>query len=127
MSTIHLTLDLPLSDADRSMLTALASVGLGDLPPAPVTKAKATKPKPKAKPKPEPAPEPESPADPAEAPAEPEAKTGPSVDDAVARAAALLSEGKADEVKAALATLDISRVSQLKPSQVEAFLKELEA
>ena len=45
----------------------------------------------------------------------------------MARAASLLSEGRADAVKAALASLDINRVSQLKPSQVGAFLEALDA
>ena len=117
MTTITLALELPLSDHDRAVLSALATAGLGELPPAPVKKA------------PEPAPaEPETEA-PAEAPAEaPDKGTdGPTVDDAVARAASLLSEGRADAVKAALASLDINRVSQLKPSQVGAFLEALDA
>lgn len=132
MSTINLTFELPLTDADRAVLKALAETGLGELPPAPLragghtpkpqsvedVAAPKTKPAPKSKPKPEPA------------PAEPEpdkGEDGTSVEDAVARAATLLSEGKAGQVKAALSTLDISRVSQLKPSQVEAFLKELDS
>lgn len=109
---------------------------VGKAKPAPKAKAK---PAPKAKPEPvkdEPAPAKPEPVEAAPA-AEPEpAKDEPeqakdedgpgtSVDDAVARAAALLSEGKAEQVKAALAALDINRVSQLKPSQVEAFLNEL--
>ena len=152
MSTITLTIELPLSDRDRAVLSALATAGLGDLSPAPVKKAPepapAEAPAKKAPAKkapakkapapetaPEPAPEtaPEAPAE-TEAPApEPETEApakgtdGPTVDDAVARAAALLSEGRADAVKAALASLDINRVSQLKPSQVGAFLEALDA
>ena len=106
MPSITLTLELPLSDHDRAVLSALATAGLGELPPAPAKKA--------------PAPEPET-----EAPAK--GADGPTVDDAVARAASLLSEGRADAVKAALASLDINRVSQLKPSQVGAFLEALDA
>ena len=127
MSSMTLNLEFPLSDADRAVLSALATAGLGDLPPAPavkpaqVVKAPAKAPKEEA-----PAEKPKAPAKATkeEAPAE-KPKDGPTVEDAVARAAELLSEGKADSVKAALATLDISRVSQLKPSQVETFLKEL--
>lgn len=154
MSTITLTIELPLSDRDRAVLSALATAGLGDLPPAPfraggytpkpesveevgkakpAPKAKA-KPAPKAKPEPEPVkPEPVEAAPAAEPAPEPEPEPvedgtdGPTVDDAVARAAALLSEGRADTVKAALASLNINRVSQLKPSQVGAFLEALDA
>ena len=144
MPSITLTLELPLSDHDRAVLSALATAGLGDLPPAPVRAGGHTpkpesvedvaapkteaKPAPKAKAKPAPAKD-EAPAT-DEAPAKPEPvedAPGTSVDDAVARAAALLSEGKAEQVKAALASLDINRVSQLKPSQVGAFLEALDA
>ena len=150
MPSITLTLELPLSDHDRAVLSALATAGLGDLPPAPVRAGGHTpkpesvedvaapkteaKPAPKAKKAPAkkaPEPEPETPAEaPAPEPA-PEAPAkgtdGPTVDDAVARAASLLSEGRADAVKAALESLDINRVSQLKPSQVGAFLEALDA
>lgn len=139
MPSITLTLELPLSDHDRAVLSALATAGLGELPPAPAKKAPAPEPAPaeapakKAPAKKAPEPETEAPA-PAEAPApEPETEApdkgtgGPTVDDAVARAASLLSAGRADAVKAALASLDINRVSQLKPSQVGAFLEALDA
>ena len=144
MPSITLTLELPLSDHDRAVLSALATAGLGELPPAPAKKAPAPEPAPaeapakkapakKAPAKEAPEPETEAPA-PAEAPApEPETEApdrgtdGPTVDDAVARAASLLSEGRADAVKAALESLDINRVSQLKPSQVGAFLEALDA
>ena len=159
MPSITLTLELPLSDHDRAVLSALATAGLGDLPPAPVRAGGHTpkpesvedvaapkteaKPAPKAKkapakkapepepetpaeaPAPEPAPEAPAPEPAPEAPAK--GTDGPTVDDAVARAASLLSEGRADAVKAALASLDINRVSQLKPSQVGAFLEALDA
>ena len=139
MPSITLTLELPLSDHDRAVLSALATAGLGELPPAPAKKAPDPEPAPaeapakKAPAKKAPEPETEAPA-PAEAPApEPETEApdrgtdGPTVDDAVARAASLLSEGRADAVKAALESLDINRVSQLKPSQVGAFLEALDA
>ena len=161
MPSITLTLELPLSDHDRAVLSALATAGLGDLPPAPARAGGHTPkpesvedvaaPKTEAKPAPKapepapaeapakkapakkaPAPEPETEAPEApagtEAPEAPAKGTdGPTVDDAVARAASLLSEGRADAVKAALASLDINRVSQLKPSQVGAFLEALDA
>ena len=137
MPSITLTLGLPLSDHDRAVLSALATAGLGDLPPAPAKKAPAKKAPAKkapAKKALEPAPAepeteaPEAPAPEAPAPEAPAKGTdGPTVDDAVARAASLLSEGRADAVKAALASLDINRVSQLKPSQVGAFLEALDA
>ena len=132
MPSITLTLGLPLSDHDRAVLSALATAGLGDLPPAPAKKAPAKKAPAKkapAKKALEPAPaEPETEAPEAPAPEAPAKGTdGPTVDDAVARAASLLSEGRADAVKAALASLDINRVSQLKPSQVGAFLEALDA
>ena len=118
MPSITLTLELPLSDHDRAVLSALATAGLGELPPAPAKKAPAPEPAPAEAPAPEPEPETEAPD---------KGTDGPTVDDAVARAASLLSEGRADAVKAALASLDINRVSQLKPSQVGAFLEALDA
>lgn len=108
---------------------------VGKAKPAPKAKAKPApkpveaKPEPvEAKPEPvkdEPEPVKDEPAPKAKPATTDEDGTGTSVDDAVAAAAALLSEGKAEQVKAALAALDINRVSQLKPSQVEAFLNEL--
>ena len=131
MPSITLTLELPLSDHDRAVLSALATAGLGELPPAPAKKAPAKKAPAKKAPAEAPAPEPapaEAPApEPAPAEAPDKGTDGPTVDDAVARAASLLSEGRADAVKAALASLDINRVSQLKPSQVGAFLEALDA
>lgn len=134
MSTINLTFELPLTDADRAVLKALAETGLGELPPAPLRAGGHTPkpesvedvaaPKTEAKPAPKPKPKPEPVKD---EPETVEDAPGTSVEDAVARAATLLSAGKAEKVKAALSTLDISRVSQLKPSQVEAFLKELDS
>lgn len=148
MSDITLNLNIPLTDDDRAILTALASAGRGELPPAPPKYAeggavgdiakttmaakpdekvlteggvKKSAPKKRAPAKAKPA-EPEAPAE-----DEDDGKTGTPVDEAVARAAALLAEGKAAKVKEALATLDIQRVSQLKPSQVSDFLTALEA
>ena len=147
MSYITLNLTLPLTDDDRAMLTALAAGATGDHAPAPsmplqgppepvkvtekpAPKAKAApkaKPAPKAEAEPEKAPAPKAEAEPEKAPA-PKAETGgkAAVDDAVARASALLSAGQAARVKEALEALDIQRVSQLKPSQVSDFLKALE-
>lgn len=144
MSNITLNLTLPLTDDDRAMLSALAAGGPAPAPsmplqgpPEPVKvtekpapKAKAApkaKPEPKAEAKPEPEPE-KAPAPKAETKPAPKAETGgkAAVDDAVARASALLSAGQAARVKEALEALDIQRVSQLKPSQVSDFLKALE-
>ena len=143
MSSITLNLTLPLTDDDRAMLSALAARGTGDHAPAPSMPlqgppepVKVTeKPAPKAKAAPKAKPAPKAEAEPEKAPApkakpepEPKAETGgkAAVDDAVARASALLSAGQAARVKEALEALDIQRVSQLKPSQVSDFLKALE-
>ena len=135
MSYITLNLTLPLTDDDRAMLTALAAGATGDHAPAPSMPlqgppepVKVTeKPAPKAKAAPKAKPAPKAEAEPEKAPA-PKAETGgkAAVDDAVARASALLSAGQAARVKEALEALDIQRVSQLKPSQVSDFLKALE-
>lgn len=81
--------------------------------------------------KPEPAePEQQTPVEPA---AEPEQLTLdegviPTLEDAVSRATALVSEGKAAAVKAALARVGVSRVSELgKSREIEKFLLELNA
>ena len=136
MSNITLNLTLPLTDDDRAMLSALAAGGPAPAPSMPLQGApepvKVTeKPAPKAKAAPKAKPEPKAEAkpepEPEKAPA-PKAETGgkAAVDDAVARASALLSAGQAARVKEALEALDIQRVSQLKPSQVSDFLKALE-
>lgn len=67
-----------------------------------------------AKAKPAPEPEPEE-----------EASDGPTLEDAVARATELVSEGRAADVKGALQNFGVKRVSELEESQVEAFLEAL--
>lgn len=138
MSYITLNLTLPLTDEDRAMLSTLAAGGPAPAPSMPLQGApepvKVTeKPAPKAKAAPKAKPAPKAEPEPEKAPApkaepEPKAETGgkAAVDDAVARASALLSAGQAARVKEALEALDIQRVSQLKPSQVSDFLKALE-
>lgn len=51
---------------------------------------------------------------------------GPTMADAVARATELVSAKRAPEVKAALANLDVEKVSHLKGDQIAAFLEALE-
>lgn len=51
---------------------------------------------------------------------------GATLEDAVARATTLVSEGRAAEVKAALATAGAKRVSELKPANIQAFLDALD-
>lgn len=77
--------------------------------PAPAKKAA---PKKAAKPAAEPEPE-------------PEADGEPTLEDAVARATELVGEGRAAEVKGALAQFDVKRVSELSEDQVPAFLEAL--
>lgn len=56
---------------------------------------------------------------------EPEADGEPTLEDAVARATELVGEGRAAEVKGALAQFDVKRVSELSEDQVPAFLEAL--
>ena len=129
---ITIQIDGELTAADKAILRALA----GDAPAAPgampsigeaepVIKDKPAPKKPGPKPKPKPvkeeAPEPEK-----EEKPEPEEDTETSlVEQAVARAAELLQSGGVDQVKAALADLGATRVSQLKPAQATEFLEKL--
>lgn len=78
-----------------------------DEAPAPATKTKS-----KAKAAPEPEPEEES--------------TGPTLQDAVDRATELVSDGRAADVKGALANFGVKRVSELEESQVAEFIEALE-
>lgn len=142
MSNIILNLELPLSPEDKETLLSLAGEHPDTAPHTNIVvnspQAKPEEPKPKAKPGPkpktkpepakeEPAPEPEPELPKEETPADPETPTsdGPTLQDAVGRASELLSDGRADDVKAALASLGVQRVSQLKAEQVPDFLKEL--
>lgn len=86
---------------------------IGETPEAEEAPKAAAKPKGKAKPAP--APEPE----------EDEATDGPTLEDAVARASELVAEGRANDVRGALANLGVKRVSELEESQVAGFLEAL--
>lgn len=146
MSDIHLFLSIPLSNDDKTVLRGLLNDDT-ERPPADAAEVKAEAPAPKkapAKKAPakkaepvkeepkaeEPAPEPEPVKEEAPA-AEPEpAKEEPTespLQPAISKAAELLAEGRTDDVKAALAKFDVERVSKLKVSDVEAFVKELDS
>lgn len=84
-----------------------------ETPEAEAAPAPAAKPKGKTKPAPAPEPEEEATSD------------GPSLDDAVARATELVAEGRAADVKGALANFGVKRVSELEESQVAEFLEAL--
>lgn len=93
----------------------------------PVAKAD---PAPKAAKAPKPVPDPT--VEPVREPEQPEedivGTDAPTLEDAVARATVLVSEGKAASVKAALATAGAKRVSELsKPAAIKAFLDALDA
>lgn len=103
----------PSNSDDVEYVQALLS---GEAPTAEVTvaakPAKAPAKKAAAKAAPEPEPE------------EPEAE-GVTLEDAVARATELVAEGRAADVKGALAQFNVKRVSELEELQVEAFLEAL--
>lgn len=147
MSSITLTLDLPLSHDDLAVLASLIGVSpakLTEAGPAEAELAKSAEDEPAEPPKkkrgrPTKA-EAEAKAEAAKAaeaepteakPDEPtEAKPASSddasrMDEAVTRASELLSQGRAGDVKAALGDLGVSRVSQLKPAQIDEFLAAL--
>ena len=92
---------------------------------APAKKAPAKKATPPSPPTPPSAPSAPSPEEPEPAAAE-EDEEGPTLDAAVARATALVADGKQSQVKAALKTVGAKRVSELKPSNIEAFLEALD-
>jgi hypothetical protein len=124
-----------LSDQDRKILALLA----GNLEtvsesarkastPAPQAKAKAAK-APKVEPKKSKA-EPEEPEEPEESEESEESDESeeseddaPTVDDAIALATEMVSNGKAKRVKAVLSELGVDRVSKLKGEQVAAFIE----
>lgn len=54
---------------------------------------------------------------------EPEPDAEPTMEDAVARATELVSEGRTADVKGALANLGVKRVSELEESQIAEFLE----
>lgn len=123
---IHISIN---SDSDRDLtphelgiLRALANTG--DAAPAvegAASTAKTAKQKdtPTLKSAPTPAPE--------EDEASPEESSGGTLEDAVSRATALVSQGKTASVKEALAATGAKRVSELKGAMIGAFLKALDA
>lgn len=135
---IHIELDTyDLSDADLVILEGITS-GLNSLPYADGSKGddvdteqdvneapvetpkeakKTTDTKKKTEPKAEPVSEPEP-----EAPSEPAAAGSPTMEDAVALATQLVSNGRAADVKAALASFDTKRVSELKDDAIPQFV-----
>lgn len=123
---ITIQIDGELTDADKAILRAIAGdapvapgamPSIGEAEPVVQDKPAPKKPGPKPKPKPakEEAPEPEK----------DEETESSVVEQAVARAAELLQSGGVDQVKAALADLGATRVSQLKPAQATEFLEKL--
>jgi hypothetical protein len=137
----------PMSELDSAVLRTLLG-GAGDWPavveppaaPAkPAAKAApakaATKPAPAKEKVAEKAPTPPSPASAPSASspsaaspeeAAEEAETGPTLQDAVAKATELVSSGGAPKVKAALSSVGAKRVSELKGASIAAFLAALE-
>lgn len=132
---IVITIDGDLTDADRTILRALAgdapaAAPFADTLPKAGPKPAKAKPGPKPKPKPEPvkeekpqeAPEEPKKEEPTPAPAD-ESKT---VETALSRAAELLGSGKVDLVKGILKELGVARVSGLSPEQAATFLERVE-
>jgi hypothetical protein len=105
--TIHVTFD-PTDEADVEYVTSLLAGA------EPEEAAPAAKPKGKAK------------AAPVEEPEEEEAAEGPTMQDAIDKATELVGEGRAAEVKGALANFGVKRVGELDESQVAEFLEALE-
>lgn len=103
--TIAISFD-PTDESDLDYVRTLLSVPEEEAAPAP---KKATRGKAAAAPEPEPEDEP----------------TGNTLEDAVARATELVAEGRAADVKGALANFNVKRVSELDESQVEEFLAAL--
>lgn len=127
---ITIQIDGELTDADKAILRAIAGdapvapgamPSIGEAEPVVQDKPAPKKPGPKPKPKPakEEAPEPEKDEK------KDEETESSVVEQAVARAAELLQSGGVDQVKAALADLGATRVSQLKPAQAKEFLEKL--
>ena len=139
---IHIADASVLTDADRSLLAAIAGVAkpidfpsqaeriaasktVEEKPEEPAKPAAKPAPaKPAAKPapaKPKPEPEPE------EADEEETETSGPTLDDAIAKATELVGAGKASDVKAALEAVGAPKVSALKGDAIAAFLEALSA
>ena len=107
-----------MSELDRAMLGYLAAQDVEEVEPEPVKPAKAAATKKAAAPKAGPEPEPET--------EEEDLLGGPSLSDAIAAATNMVSDGKANQVKAALAEVGAKRVSDLKAEDVATFLTALE-
>lgn len=116
---MHISIDtqVDLSSTDKAILRALVGEPVAKAAPAP----KATPAKKTAAAKPAPAPEPE----PEEEDEDLLGTSGQTVEDAVAKATAMVAEGNAKEVKAALDTIGVKKVSALTEDQVAAFFAEL--
>lgn len=115
-----------LTPLDRKVLALLA--GVGD--PAPEKAAapapeKAASPAKKASPPKATAPAPAPVEEPESAAEEPAAGDAPTLDDAIAIATKMVSDGKSAQVKAALADVGAKRVSDIDADQIGAFLAAL--
>lgn len=118
MLTISITINSdvanPLSDHELRIIQALTGeAGVATLP-----KAAAPAPKAAKAVVPDPTPEPEE---------DLLGTESATLDDAVARATALVAAGKTAQVKAALATAGAKRVSELKGAMIAVFLEALDA
>lgn len=133
---IHVTINLDIegkpTPSEQAILAALGGVNVQaatnspDWPSQPEAFPIAPKAEPKpakkaAAPKPKPAPEPEP-----DAAEDDAAEDGPSLSDAVKKATKMVSEGKSGEVKAALTSVGVKRVSELAGGQIAEFLAAVE-
>jgi preprotein translocase subunit SecD len=122
---LSITVTLPITEEEAATLRSILDGGPATVEAvqsnttAPAAKAAAPKAAPKVA-KPEPAAEEDLVG---EAPAAP---TGPTKQDAVDKAIAMVNSGGKDQVKAALEAVGVKRVSELKDTQVQAFLDSLE-
>lgn len=118
-----------LTDADRRVLAALVGDEITETPasaPEPAPKRAPRKTATAKAPEPEPTPEPETAEEPE--PEEDEDLVGtvaPTMQDALDAAGALVSEGKAPQVKAALAKAKAKKVSELTAESIPVFLDAL--
>jgi hypothetical protein len=117
-----------LSELDRNVL-ALVLGQPADAPATKPEKAESTaKPAPKAKPQPkaeEPVEQAEEPVEAAAEETTADAPAGGTMEDAVALATSLVSNGKAAQVKAALADCGAKRVSELADDKIASFIAAL--
>lgn len=124
---ITITLDTEsLSETDKQILSSLsgAAAVVGDQASAPSAKsAPTTKAEPKATKKAEP--KAVQKAEPEDDDDDSDGDDGATLQDAIDLATKVVSEGKAKAVKAALTSAGVKRVSELKASQVAAFMAEL--